>query len=248
MRLDGKVALITGAAGGIGCAASRQFAAAGATVWMGDIAESRLDAVSQDGQGRNTRSLVLDVTSAESVIKAIGEISRRSGRLDILYNNAGGTQPGDTFLAECDDAVFWNTIAVDLFGTWLCCKHAGPLIKASGGGAIVNTTSIVALMGFPANAAYSAAKGGVAALTRSLAVALAPDAIRVNAVAPGVTRSPRIEKSLSSGRISPALQSRHLSGFLECDEIAAKALFLASDMASGMTGQILVADAGVTIA
>ncbi len=248
MRLDGKVVLITGAAGGIGRAASRQFAAAGATVWMGDIAESRPDAAVHGAPEHSTHNLVLDVTKPDSVIGAMAEISRKSGRLDILYNNAGGTQPGDTFLAECDDAVFWNTIAVDLFGTWLCCKHAGPLIKASGGGAIVNTASIVALMGFPANAAYSAAKGGVASLTRSLAVALAPDRIRVNAVAPGVTRSPRVEKSLSAGRISQALQSRHLSGFLECDEIAAKALFLASDMASGMTGQILVADAGVTIA
>ena len=126
-------------------------------------------------------------------------------------------------------------------------RTAIALMRQGGGGSIVNTASIVALMGFAKNPAYSAAKGGVAALTRSLAVAYAPFGIRVNAVAPGITKSPRVERSVSSGRISDTIQARHLSGFLECKDIAEKALFLASDQSSGMTGQILVADAGTTI-
>lgn len=248
MSLDGKVVLITGAAGGIGSAAARKFAAAGAIVWMADISEEGLTAVKREISGSDVHGIVTDVTKADSVAAAMAAIAGSSGRLDILYNNAGGTQPGDTLLTECDDAVFWNTIGVDLFGTWLCCKHAALLMRKSGGGAIVNTSSMVALIGFAKNPAYSAAKGGVAALTRSLAVAFAPHGIRVNAVAPGITRSPRVQRSVASGRISEVMQGRHLSGFLECDQIAEKAMFLASDAAAGMTGQVLVADAGATIA
>jgi NAD(P)-dependent dehydrogenase (short-subunit alcohol dehydrogenase family) len=248
VSLDRKVVLITGAAGGIGSAAARKFAAAGAVVWMADVSEDGLAAVKSDIPGGDVRCIVTDVTKADSVAAAMAEIADTSGGLDILYNNAGGTQPGDAVLTECDDAVFWSTIGVDLFGTWLCCKHAAPLMRKGGGGAIVNTSSMVALVGFAKNPAYSAAKGGVAALTRSLAVAFAPFAIRVNAVAPGITRSPRVQRSVASGRISTVMQDRHLSGFLECEQIAEKAMFLASDAAAGMTGQVLVADAGATIA
>lgn len=247
MRLKGNVVLITGAGGGIGSAAARLFASHGATVWMGDIAEDAVRAIRDAHSEWDLRSIALDVAQPASVAAAMATIRQESGRLDVLYNNAGGTQPGDTLLTECDDAVFWSTIGVDLFGTWLCCKHGVPLIQATGGGAIVNTASIVATMGFAGSPAYSAAKGGIAALTRSLAVAFAPHRIRVNAVAPGITRSPRVKRSLAGGRLSEALQLRHLSGFLECEQIARKALFLASDESAGMTGQILVADAGATI-
>ncbi len=248
MSFDGKVVLITGAAGGIGRAAARKCAAAGAIVWIAAISDEGLTAVMREISGSDIHGIVTDVTKADSVAAAIAAIAKASGRLDILYNNAGGTQLGDTLLTECDDAVFWNTIGVDLFGTWLCCKHAAPLIRKSGGGAIINTSSMVALIGFAKNPVYSAAKGGVAALTRSLAVAFAPHGIRVNAIAPGITRSPRVQRSVAGGRISKVIQDRHLSGFLECDQIAEKAMFLASDAATGMTGQVLVADAGATIA
>lgn len=247
MRLDGKVALITGAGGGIGSAAAQLFASEGATVWLGDVADGAVAAIRERSPEADLRDLHLDVTQPESVADAMARIRRECGRLDILYNNAGGTQPGDTILTDCDDQVFWNTIGVDLFGVWLCCKHGVQLME-EGGGAIVNTASIVAITGFARNPAYSAAKGGVAALTRSLAVAFAPIGVRVNAIAPGITRSPRVERSVAAGRVSRAIQDRHLSGFLECEQIARKALFLASDDAAGMTGQILVADAGATIA
>ncbi len=247
MQLAGKVALITGAGGGIGSAAARLFAENGAQVWLGDIAEERTRAIASEAPRLDLRPIRIDVTDAGSVTAALEEIGRSAGRLDVLYNNAGGTQPGETFITEADDAVFWSTIGVDLFGTWLCCKHAAALMR-DGGGAIVNTSSMVALMGFPRHPAYSAAKGGVAALTRSLAVAYAPLGIRVNAVAPGITLSARVEKSVHSGRLSETLKSRHLTGLLECGQIADKALFLASAQSAGMTGHILVADSGATIA
>lgn len=246
MRLDGKVAFITGAGGGIGRAAVRLFASRGATVWMGDRDAGSMEELQAESPGLDLRALRVDVSDASVVSAAMETIGRESGRLDILYNNAGGTQPGDTGIAECDDAVFWSTIRVDLFGTWLCCKHAIALLAA--GSAIVNTASIVGLIGFPRHPAYTAAKGGVAALTRSLAVAFAPRGIRVNAVAPGITRSARVERSIESGRIDAALQARHLTGFLECRQVAEKALFLACDASTGMTGQVLVADGGATIA
>lgn len=247
MRLTGKVALITGAGGGIGRAAAHLFAREGATVWLGDIDRDAVAATREASPDADLRELDLDVSDTTSVIAALDTIRSDSGRLDILYNNAGGTKPGDTILTDCDDSVFWNTISVDLFGVWLCCKHGVPLMR-NGGGAIVNTASIVAMTGFARNPAYSAAKGGVVALTRSMAVAFAPMGVRVNAVAPGITRSPRVERSVASGRVSRAMQERHLTGFLECEQIARKALFLASDDSAGMTGQALVADGGATIA
>jgi len=246
--LAGKSALITGAAGGIGKEAALLFAKHGARVWLGDIDTERTRRIADENPELDLCSVELDVTSADSVTQALETITGDGGRLDILYNNAGGTQPGETVLTEADDAVFWNTIGVDLFGTWLCCKHAAAHMQASGGGTIVNTSSIAALTGFAKNPAYSAAKGGVSALTRSLAVAFAEHGIRVNAVAPGITLSPRVEASVKSGRLSPAMQDRHLLGLLDCGKIANAALFLASDLSGGMTGQIVNVDSGAGIA
>ena len=250
MRLKDKTALITGAAGGLGRAAAELFAMEGARVVITDInEEDGLKAAAAIRQGGGSAMFIaMDVTDPQSVENAMARTVQEFGRLDILYNNAGGSTPQDNKVTEASIEAFWKTIKVDLFGTWLCCRYGIPEMIKFGGGVVINTSSLVAMVGYAGKDAYTAAKGAIASLTRSMAVEYAPYNIRVNALAPGVTLTDRLAGRVAENKISSRVLERHLLGLLKPAQIARAALFLASDEASGMTGQVMRVDGGATIA
>lgn len=247
-RLDGKVAFITGSGAGIGRAAARLFASEGARVAVADI--------SRDG-GEETARLIraargeaiyveTDVADPQSVERAVKTAVAEYGRLNVLYNNAGGSTMADGPVTEVAIEEFWRAIRLDLFGTFLCCKHGIPELVRAGGGAVINMTSIVALIGVKGRDAYTAAKGGVLALTRSMAIEYAKDKVRVNAIAPGAIQTERVKNQLAHDPRVEALIRRHPLGLGEPDDVARLALFLASDEARIITGAIYPLDSGYT--
>jgi NAD(P)-dependent dehydrogenase (short-subunit alcohol dehydrogenase family) len=251
-RLVGKVAFITGGGGGIGQATAARFAEEGAKVVVADInrelGEAAADAARKRAKGGGDAAFMLcDVTDKQSVTTAISDVVRRFGKLHILHNNAGGATPQDGRVTEAPEEEFWRAIKLDLFGTFLCSKVAIPEIVKSGGGSIINMSSIVAIMAMPGRDCYTAAKGGVSALTRSMAVEYATDRIRVNAVAPSVTLSDRVKKQLDGNPATEELGRQHLLGLIEPIHIADMVVYLASDESARTTGQIFPVDSGVTI-
>ncbi len=251
-RLIGKVAFITGGGGGIGQATAERFAEEGAKVVVAEIneqlGEAAASAARKKAGGSGDAAFVrCDVTDPQSVTAAIAETVRRFGKLDILHNNAGGATPHDGRVTEAPVEEFWRAIKLDLFGTFLCSKYAIPEIAKSGGGSIINMSSVVALMAMPGRDCYTAAKGGISALTRSMAVEYASDRIRVNAVAPGVTLSDRVKKQLDGNPVTEELGRQHLLGLIEPIYIADMVVYLASDESARTTGQIFPVDSGVTI-
>lgn len=248
-RLAGKVAFITGAGTGIGRAGARLFAREGASVI---VAEFNVDAGEETvaqirADGGTAMFVETDVRKPDSVSAAIAASCREFGGLNVIYNNAGGSISQDGEITEVSHETFWHSIQVDLFGTWLCCQYGIPELIKSGGGAIVNTTSINALFGNPGRDAYSAAKGGVLSLTRSLAVEYASRKIRVNALAPGATMTNRVKSLMARDLIAKRTLERHLLGFPEPEHVAQAALFLASDESAMTTGHILPIDSGISI-
>jgi NAD(P)-dependent dehydrogenase (short-subunit alcohol dehydrogenase family) len=248
-RLNDKVAIITGAASGIGESAARLFAQEGARVVLADISAEAAEAVSQEirSAGGTAIAITTDVTEPDSVAALVERTVREFGRLDVMYNNAGGSTPKDNTVVNVELDEFWRAIKLDLYGTFLGCRFAIPHLQTGGGGAIVNMASNVALMGVPGLDCYTSAKGGVAALTRSLAVTYAPDKIRVNAIAPSTTLSPRIAARLQTSQKLRDLAAKNLLGPAEPIDIARMALFLASDEARMSTGAIFLAESGTTI-
>jgi NAD(P)-dependent dehydrogenase (short-subunit alcohol dehydrogenase family) len=248
-RLKGKVAFITGAGTGIGRVSARLFADEGAQVV---VAEFNVDAGKEtvahiEAAGGTAMFVETDVRQAESVRGAIDQAGSIFGGLDILYNNAGGSMAKDNQITRVSDETFWNTMQLDLFGTWLCCRYGIPELMKRGGGCIVNTASIVALFGNPGKDAYTAAKGGVVALTRSMAVEYAAHNIRVNALAPGATQTERVKGYIAQNLVGRDILDRHLLGLPEPHHISQTALFLASDEAAMITGQVLAVDSGISI-
>ena len=142
---------------------------------------------------------------------------------------------------------FWRVITLDLFGTFLGCRVGIPEIIRSGGGSVINMSSNVALMGIAGRDCYTAAKGGVAAMTRSMAVEFAPQRVRVNAIAPSATMTERVRKLMAGNAAIDKLANSHLLGLIEPTDIANMALFLASDESRMVTGQVYPVDSGVTI-
>src|SRR3954466_12433347 len=195
-RLEGKVALITGAGTGIGRATAVLFAREGARVAIAEI-----DAASGEETahlaGNGAIAIPTDVTEPDSIARAIATAAGHFGRLDVLHNNAGGSTAADDTAVEAPLDEFWRAIKLDLYGTFLGCRFGIPEMIRSGGGSIINMASVVALMGFPGRDCYTAAKGGVASLTRSLAVEFGPKRIRVNAIAPTVTLTDRVRGLLA---------------------------------------------------
>lgn len=185
-RLDGKTAFITGAGSGIGRATARLFAAEGARIVVADIdvaaGEETVALVNQ--AGHQAVFVETDVTNEDSVAAAAAKTVEAYGDLNVLHNNAGGSSAADSMVTEGSVAEFWRVISVDLFGTWLCCRAFLPIMIEGGGGSVINMTSNVALMAVLGRDAYTAAKGGVASMTRSMAAQYAADGIRVNAIAP----------------------------------------------------------------
>jgi NAD(P)-dependent dehydrogenase (short-subunit alcohol dehydrogenase family) len=239
------VAFITGAMGGIGRETCTRYLEEGASVVAVDVDPAVLDL--HDTPGRRL-SLVCDITDIDSVKAAMARTAERFGRLDILCNNAGGTGPADARVTDAPEEEFWRVIKVDLYGTFLCCKYGIPLIVAAGGGSVINMSSMVALMALTDRDCYTAAKGGVASMTRSMAVEYAPDKVRVNAIAPGLVITPRIEKHLETREELRRLADASLLGPCRPIDIAQMAVYLGSDESRVVTGQVLSVDSGVTIA
>ena len=244
-RLQGKVALITGGGGGIGRAAALLFAREGAKVVIAELARAAGEATARAirDAGGQASFVATDVTKPEQVEAAVQAATKEFGGLHVLYNNAGGATPKDGKVTEMDLDEFWRTIAVDLFGTFLGCRFAIPVMVEGGGGSIINTTSIRAMIGTAGADAYSSAKGGVRALTQALALQWAEKNIRVNAIAPGVILTERVRALLREDH--PIFQ-KSLLGASEPEDVAQMALYLASDESRRVTGAILPMDSGAS--
>ncbi len=249
-RLTGKVALITGAGTGIGRATARAMAAEGAKVVVADInvasGEQTAQLVAQ--AGGDCIAVTTDVTQEPSVRAAVDTTVRHYGALHIVHNNAGGSTPIDSNVVDVPLEEFWRAIRLDLFGTFLGCRFGIPAIIASGGGSVINMASNVALMGVSGRDCYTAAKGGIAAITRSMAVEFAAQKVRVNAIAPSATMTDRVRGRLEAGnpRVTK-LAGAHLVGLIQPEDIANMAVFLASEESRMITGHVYPVDSGVTI-
>jgi NAD(P)-dependent dehydrogenase (short-subunit alcohol dehydrogenase family) len=244
-RLDGKVALITGGGQGIGRATARLFAAEGAKVVVAEISRDHgqeVEALIRD-QGGDAVFVETDVADVGSAEAAVATAVERFGGLHVLYNNAGGATSRDGKVTEIALDEFWRTIGVDLFGTFLFCRFAIPRMVEGGGGSIINTTSIRAMIGTAGADAYTSAKGGVLTLTKALALQWAGHKIRVNAIAPGVVLSERVRALL---REDDAIVRKSLLGPSEPEDVAPLALYLASDESRRVTGAILPVDSGAS--
>ena len=247
-RLAGKVALITGAGTGIGRATATLFAREGAKVV---VAELNAEAGEQTAQlivqaGGDVIAIRTDVTDPDSIQATIDKAVSHYGALHVLHNNAGGSTLQDSDVTNAPLEEFWRVIKLDLFGTILGCRFGIPAIIRSGGGSVINMSSNVALMGVPGRDCYTAAKGAVASMTRSMAVEFAPK-VRVNAIAPSATMTERVKKLAAGNAAIENLANSHLLGLIEPEDIAFMALFLASDETSKVTGQIYPVDSGVII-
>jgi NAD(P)-dependent dehydrogenase (short-subunit alcohol dehydrogenase family) len=238
-----KVALVTGAARGIGLAVAKRFLAEGWCVALLDIERDLLDgAVGALSDSENTLALHCDVSDAAGVGDAMETVQRRFGRLDALVNNAGTAVFAPVLETSDQD---WNRIlAVNLTGPFLCTKAAAPLLREHGGGAIVNITSISAVRASTLRSAYGTSKAGLAHLTKQLAVELASLGIRVNGVAPGP-----VETAMAKAVHTPEIRADYhdaipLNRYGLEEELAEAVFFLCSDRASYITGQILAVDGG----
>jgi NAD(P)-dependent dehydrogenase (short-subunit alcohol dehydrogenase family) len=248
-RLAGKVALITGAGTGIGRATAKLFAAEGAKVVIAEIDPASGEQTAQliTQTGGTAIAVQTDVREEGSIQAAIRRVEQHFGGLHILHNNAGGSTSVDDTVVDAPLEEFWRAIKLDLFGTFLGCRFGIPAIIRSGGGSVINMASNVALMGIAGRDCYTAAKGGIAAITRSMAVEFAPRQVRVNAIAPSATMSDRVRKLMAGNAAIDKLAASHLVGLIEPEDIANMALFLASDESRMVTGHVYPVDSGVTI-
>jgi NAD(P)-dependent dehydrogenase (short-subunit alcohol dehydrogenase family) len=245
-RLAGKVALITGGGAGIGRATAILFAREGAKVAIAEI-DAAAGEETAHLAGNDAIAIRTDVTEEASMQKAIRTAVQQFGALHILHNNAGGSTPQDNNVVDAPIEEFWRVIRLDLFGTFLGCRYGIPEIVKAGGGSVINMSSNLALMGITGRDCYTAAKGGIAALTRSLAVEFAPQRVRVNALAPSATMTERVKLLMQGNAAVERLAKSHLLGLIEPEDIAHAALYLASEESRMVTGQILPVDSGVTI-
>lgn len=248
LSLAGKVAIVTGGAGGIGDATVRLFADRGARILIADIDETRADALAR-AIGDAAAACFLDLCDPVSIERMVATALDRFGRLDIVHNNAAYLDPAvaalDHDIETMDVAVWDKTFTVNLRGTMLVCRAALPHLVA-GGGAIINTVSNLALQGHVIQAAYSASKAGVIQLTRSIAASHGRRGVRCNAVAPGMTMTPSL-KAAFPAHVRKLVEDETLRPELGTPEDIAEAVaFLASDAARNITGQVLVSDGGLS--
>jgi NAD(P)-dependent dehydrogenase (short-subunit alcohol dehydrogenase family) len=252
MRLKDKVALITGAAGGIGGESALLFAAEGACIVVVDVD----DALGQEtvrrvrAAGGRAEYVHADVSKSADCENMVRVAEKSFGRLDVLFNNAGIMDSRDDDAVTTPEDVWEKTMAINLKGVYLGCKHGIPALRRAGGGSIINTASFVALLGAATpQLAYTASKGGVLALTRELAVIHAREKIRVNALCPGPLKTELLMKFLNTeAKKQRRLVHIPMGRFGEAREMAKAALFLACDDSSYMTGSEFVVDGGITAA
>jgi NAD(P)-dependent dehydrogenase (short-subunit alcohol dehydrogenase family) len=248
MRLDGKVAVITGAASGIGLATARRFATEGATVVAVDLdAEAGEKAATEVG-GEFVRADVADEAQVEELFRGVVE---RHGGVHVAFNNAG-ISPADDDSILVTGIEAWDRVQrVNLTSVYLCSKFAIEHMRAGGGGSIINTASFVAVLGSATSQiSYTASKGGVLAMTRELGVQFARDGIRVNALCPGPINTPLLQELFAKDPERAARRMVHIpmGRFGEADEIAAAVTFLASDDASFITASTFLVDGGISAA
>ena len=244
-----KVALITGSGSGIGRSAAILFSQAGAKISVADgNPEHGATTVNLiEANGGQAIFVECDVSKPENVRSMISTTVKAFGGLNILYNNAGGSTMLDDRVTEAPDEEFWRVIGLDLYGTFLGCKYAIPELIKAGGGSVINMSSNQALMGIAGRVCYTAAKGGIASMTRAMAVEYGGHKIRVNAIAPSVTLTERVKKLLEQSTEIQKQAERHLVGLAEPEDVANLALYLASDQSALITGQVISVDSGVTI-
>lgn len=249
-RLDGKVALITGASGAMGAVAAEMFAAEGARVAAVDVRGCDDVVAAVTAAGGEAISLTADVTDADSVDAAVAATVEAFGGLHVLYNNAGVSLADDDGPTTTSEETWATTMEVNVAGLWRCCRAGIPAMLDSGGGSIVNVASFVAHLGAATpQLAYTTSKGAVLAMTREIAVIYARQGIRANALCPGPVLTPLLAKYLSDEeRRQRRLVHIPMGRFGESAEMVQGAIFLASDESSYMTGQSLLIDGGITAA
>jgi len=248
-RLDGKVAVITGAAGGIGREAAVLFSEEGASVCVADVsAEAGEEAAAAC---REAFFQQVDVTDPESVDAMYAAAAERYGGVDVLYNNAGIMPADDASVLETEPAAWDRVLEVNAKGVYLCCRHGIPRLLERGGGSVINVASFVALVGAATSQiAYTASKGAVLSLTRELAVEFARQGVRVNALCPGPVETPLLMRLFEDDPAAYERRRVHLpmGRLAKAREIALGALFLASDESSYVNGSTFLVDGGLTAA
>ncbi|MFD0688333.1 3-oxoacyl-ACP reductase [Actinomadura fibrosa] len=245
-RLEGRVAVVTGGAGGIGLATARRLAAEGARVAVADVDETAGKAAADEVDGLFVRT---DVTAEDDVRALYRTVHEAYGRIDVAFNNAGISPPDDdSILTTGLDA--WKRVQdVNLTSVYLCCKHVIPYMLDQGKGSIINTASFVAVMGAATSQiSYTASKGGVLAMSRELGVQFARQGVRVNALCPGPVNTPLLRELFAKDPERAARRLVHIpvGRFAEASEIAAAVAFLASDDASFVTAAEFLVDGGIS--
>jgi NAD(P)-dependent dehydrogenase (short-subunit alcohol dehydrogenase family) len=247
-RLQDRVAVITGAASGIGLASARRLAAEGARVVVADVDEEAGRLAADEVHGRFVRA---DVTSDDDVRRLYELTASRYGRIDIAFNNAGISPPDDDSILTTGLAAWRRVQEVNLTSVYLCCQHVLPYLRRQGKGSIINTASFVAVMGAATSQiSYTASKGGVLSLSRELGVQFARENIRVNALCPGPVNTPLLRELFAKDPERAARRLVHVPAgrFAEPEEIAAAVAFLASDDASFITASTFMVDGGISSA
>jgi NAD(P)-dependent dehydrogenase (short-subunit alcohol dehydrogenase family) len=245
-RLQGKVAVVTGGAGGIGRESARRFAEEGAKVCVADLDHAAGKDTASEIEGLYVHA---DVTDSEEVQRMYRETADHFGGIDILFNNAGIAPPDDNSILDTDYDAWRKVQDVNLKSVFLCCKYGIPYLQERGGGSVINTASFVAVMGAATSQiSYTASKGGVLSMSRELGVEFARQGIRVNALCPGPVSTPLLEELFASDPEKAARRMVHLptGRFARVDEIANAALFLASDESSYVTASSFMVDGGLS--
>ncbi|HEX6051575.1 MAG TPA: glucose 1-dehydrogenase [Gemmatimonadaceae bacterium] len=254
MRLDGKVCFVTGGASGMGRVAATMFCHEGAKVAVADVSAEALESAVAEAKaaaqgGGDAFAVPCDVTREQQVKGAIEATVARYGRLDVLYNNAGIMMAEDSSVVDTEEWVWDRTLGVNVKGIYLCCKYGIPAMLATGGGSVINIASFVALLGCSVpQDAYTASKGAVIALTKSLAVQFGPRGVRSNAICPGPIETPLMTAWLLTDPEAKRVRlARNPTGrFGRPEDIVNAGVYLASDESTWTNGAVIVIDGGIT--